>query len=284
MKANSPGNRGDPKNPAGGRSVRWRAPVSPEASASALANKAADDQVRLATRHLAPNDIEIWRASLDTQPPIVVEGLSRLLSVDEMERARRFFFERDRLRFVVGRGILRTLLGGYLGRAPHEIVFCYGPNEKPALATPDGAAPPIFFNVAHSEDLVLFAFTPAGEIGVDVERIREIPDWESIAEMSFSPQELARLRRCPEHRRRRDFFCTWTRQEALLKAAGVGLVGAAKCGADYRVHGLDVGTEFVGALAVAATAGEVLDFSSATTDRRSRIRTVEFGAPAADLT
>jgi 4'-phosphopantetheinyl transferase len=236
------------------------------------------------TRSLGPNEVEIWRARLDEHSASTIQRLSGLLSSDEVARAGRFFFDRDRQRFVVGRGILRTLLGGYLGRAPAEIVLSYGPNEKPALATPAGVPPPIFFNVAHSEGLALFAFTTAGEIGVDVERIREIPDWESVAEVSFSPQELARLRRCPEHRRQRDFFCTWTRQEALLKAAGVGLVGAAVCGGDYQVHALDVGADFVGALAVTAKAGRILDQISATTTSLTRIRAIEFGATAADIT
>ena len=158
---------------------------------------------------LTVDEIHVWRARLDAPAPEVVASLEALLSADERERARKFYFERDRRRFVVCRGILRTLLGSYLGRAPQEIAFHYGPNGKPRLEDS------IFFNLAHSEDLALLAFTRAGEVGVDVERIREMSDWPSIAELSFSPEERERLRACPAFRRREEFFHAWTRQEAL---------------------------------------------------------------------
>lgn len=172
--------------------------------------------------HLRAADVDIWRASLDEPPDDAVAFFRTLLSTDEEERARRFYFDRDRRRFVVGRGILRLLLARYLGCPVSEIAFRYGPNGKPLLPADDGNAP-IHFNVAHSESLALFAFARAGEIGVDLERVRDLPDWEYIASAYFSPREQARLRDCPADERRVEFFRAWTRQEAVLKANGLGL-------------------------------------------------------------
>jgi 4'-phosphopantetheinyl transferase len=177
---------------------------------------------RQTAHRLEAREIHVWRARLDAPAPEVVASLQRAISVDEMERARKFYFERDRRRFIVCRGILRRLLGSYLGRPPEEIAFRYGANGKPALSEGDGDGQ-LFFNLAHSDDLALFAFTRAGEIGIDVERIREMPDWQSIADLSFSPEERERLRACLPTRRREEFFHAWTRQEAILKAAGTGL-------------------------------------------------------------
>lgn len=202
---------------------------------------------------LEENEVHVWRATLDERPDDVVAALRALLSTDELERARKFYFERDRRRFVVCRGILRTLLGSYLDQSPEKIAFGYGPNDKPAVAT--GATRPLYFNLAHSDDLALYAFTRAGEIGIDVERIRDMPDWQSIAEVSFSPAELARLRRCAETRRREEFFRSWTRQEAILKAAGTGLGAATTRGRDFHVRPLDAGPGFAAAYAVARNAG-----------------------------
>lgn len=171
---------------------------------------------------LASDEIDVWSAQLDGHSPEALQRLEALLSPDEADRATRFYFERDRRRFVVARGVLRLLLARYTGRAPEAIALRYGPNGKPALMT-DGEAPAIHFNVTHSDGLGLYAFTRAGEVGIDLERIREMPDWESIAEISFSPQELAQLRTCPPERRRDEFFRAWTRQEAALKALGTGL-------------------------------------------------------------
>jgi 4'-phosphopantetheinyl transferase len=218
---------------------------------------------RAAALRLRPHDIDVWRAALDDQPAEVLQYLQTVISPDEAGRAHRFYFERDRRRFVIGRGILRLLLGRYLGREPGELVFRYGENGKPALATLNGGPPPLYFNVTHSEGLAVYAFTRAGEVGVDIERIRDIPELEQIAGSYFPPGELARILACPEERRRDEFFRAWTRQEAVLKATGVGLGGTGTAAAPLRsaeeppvsaagfcVHPLDPAPGFAGALAV----------------------------------
>ncbi len=226
----------------------------PRARPVAPADAKAEPQLRLPA-----DDVDVWRASLDDQPAEAVRLMHTLMSAGEVERARGFFFDRDRRRYIVGRGILRMLLGRYLGIAPHEVEFRYGPNGKPRLAGGTRAgvgAAPTFFNVAHSEGLALYAFTHVGEVGIDLELIRDLPDWEQVAEAAFSPHELALLRACPAERQREEFFRAWTRQEAVLKALGTGLGGATKPGNEsgFNVHPLDVGPGFAAALAVGPAA------------------------------
>ena len=205
---------------------------------------------------LRPTDVDVWRASLDDQPPEAMQMMQALISADEAERARRFYFERDRQRFIVGRGVLRLLLARYTGRAAKDIVFTYGPNGKPALATARGTPPPIFFNLAHSDGLALYAFTQVGEVGIDVERIRDLPEWEQVAASAFSAHELQRLYACPTERRREEFFRAWTRQEAILKALGTGLGATTASGASaeaaFSVHPLNPGPGYAAALAAGA--------------------------------
>ena len=211
---------------------------------------------------LRPADVDVWRAALDHQPDEVVQFLQGLLSPDESQRAAGFYFERDRRRFVVCRGILRILLSRYLGCAPQELAFCYGANGKPALAEPAAAIAegPLHFNVAHSEGAALFAFTRAGEVGIDVESMRDLPDWEQVAEAAFSPHELAQLRACPAECRRDEFFRAWTRQEAVLKALGIGLGAIAEVGAEsaFNVYPLEAGPGFAAALACSPAARKPL--------------------------
>ena len=168
---------------------------------------------------------------------------------------------------MVGRGILRALLGRYLDCDPAEIRFHYGPNGKPALVSP-ASADVLHFNLAHSDGLALYAFTRLGDVGIDVERIRDLPDWPHVAEAAFSPRELAQLKACPPERQREEFFRAWTRQEAVLKALGTGLGGSAATqhsdvsskrgdapvpeGA-FNVHPLNPAPGFAGALAAAPT-------------------------------
>jgi 4'-phosphopantetheinyl transferase len=171
---------------------------------------------------LPAGEIHVWAAALDP-PPAVAELLARSLAAEERQRAERFRFERHRRRYQVGRGALRALLGGYLGIAPGEVRFAYGPRGKPFLAEPAAAADGLFFNLSNSAELALVAFARGVEIGVDLEFNKPMPDLEKISERFFSASERAALRELPEDRKRDGFFNCWTRKEAYLKAVGEGL-------------------------------------------------------------
>lgn len=170
---------------------------------------------------LRGHDVEVWRAPLDEADDEAMVYLLHLLSSDEQDRARQFFFERDRRRFVISRGILRILLSRYASCQPAEIEFSYGPNGKPDMEVPDH--PRIHFNLAHSEGVAVYAFSLAGMVGIDLERIRDLPDWEYIADTCFSEDERKRVLDAEPSARQREFFQAWTRQEARLKARGLGL-------------------------------------------------------------
>lgn len=168
---------------------------------------------------LEPGTIHVWRASL-AQPDEVVGGLAPSLTDDECARAERFRFEYLRRRFVVGRGILRSLLAHYLSVAPADILFGYGHRGKPRLAH---VLPGLHFNMAHADDLALYAVSRDRELGVDVEPIRHLPDAQEVARQFFSAHEIAQLQSVSAAWWDTAFFCCWTRKEAYIKARGEGL-------------------------------------------------------------
>jgi 4'-phosphopantetheinyl transferase len=171
-----------------------------------------------APESLAADTLHVWVASLD-RPVAAVDQLRQLLASDERRRSDRFRFELDRARFIVGRGLLRILLGRYLAMAPSDVRFEYGVNDKPLLAHPGP-----WFNLSHSGPLALYAITEIGEVGVDVERLGG-PDLgrERIAERFFSQAEVAALRALPVRVQANAFLACWTRKEAFIKARGDGL-------------------------------------------------------------
>jgi 4'-phosphopantetheinyl transferase len=170
---------------------------------------------------LESDEVHVWRAALNLDTPRLTR-LERTLSEDEHARAERFHFPQDRQRFVAARGLLRTLLGRYLGGEPGQVLFCYGPQGKPALAGESGGET-LRFNVSHSGELVLYAVSRGRELGIDIERLR--PDFatEQIARRFFSAGEVAALQTLPAGEQRQAFFACWTRKEAYLKARGDGL-------------------------------------------------------------
>ncbi len=173
--------------------------------------------------NFAPTEgqIHVYQASLDLDPE-TLQNLEVTLSAEEKCRADRFIFPRDRDHFVAARGILRELLGLCLQRPPSEISFAFGPQGKPFLSAHNLKAP-LYFNTSHSHGLALYALSPTGELGIDLELLRSEVACEDIAERYFSKQELAELQALPESLRTEGFFLCWTRKEAYVKARGAGL-------------------------------------------------------------
>ena len=168
---------------------------------------------------LPENEVHVWCASLNLPP----DGLAKtieLLATDEVVRAARFRFKKDRDHFVIRRGLLRVILGCYLGIPPKKVEFTYNPFGKPAVSiNPEGFR----FNLCHSGGLALIAVTRRGEIGVDLERVRDDVEIDELSEGLFSEIEHDILRSLPPKVRLQAFFNCWTRKEAYLKARGEGL-------------------------------------------------------------
>ncbi len=170
---------------------------------------------------LGQDDVHVQIASLDCRQS-ERSLFESILAEDEIDRANRFYFHKDRERFIAGRGMLRLILSSYVGVPPGEIIFTYGRRGKPELRRQDGQ-PAIEFNLAHSEGTAIFAITQDRAVGIDIESVKYEFPVESVAERFFSEVEVAALRSLPEQVQTIAFFKCWTRKEAFIKALGDGL-------------------------------------------------------------
>jgi 4'-phosphopantetheinyl transferase len=170
---------------------------------------------------LADGRVGVWAACLN-QAACELERLWPLLSVDEKARAGRFHFEKDRRAYIIGRGTLRRLLGGYLELDPSQVQFEYAANGKPGLK-PGLDGLDLQFNLSHAGDLVLFAFCRRRRVGLDVEFLRPLQYEDHFAGQLFSRRESAVLRALSGSEKTRAFYQFWTAKEAYLKACGDGL-------------------------------------------------------------
>ncbi len=166
----------------------------------------------------------MWRASVAAFA-ITEPRLRILLDAAERERCEHFHFEADRARYAIAHGLLRLLVGHYVGIAAGALRFVEGEFGKPALA--EGTARPVSFNLSHSGDVVLIAIAHSGAVGVDVERWNDRLDTEllRLAEFAFSTAEQAAVRACDAIQRRAMFFDVWARKEAYIKARGHSVAG-----------------------------------------------------------
>ena len=196
--------------------------------------------------------VEIVASRLDLDPG-AVDALAGWLHDDECRRAGRFRLARDRRRYVVARGLLRTLLAARLGTHPRSVELCCGAHGKPRLA-PGSAAGDLRFNVSHTGDFALFAFSRGREVGVDVEAVVPMQDADAVARHFFPRGELRAYRALPPQDRERGFFTCWTRKEAYLKALGGGLQSSlSECDAPpgWRLSSFSPAPGHAAALAVA---------------------------------
>jgi 4'-phosphopantetheinyl transferase len=172
---------------------------------------------------LREDEIHVWCAALAD----FYSDLPRLqatLAPDERLRAGRLHSPDERDAFVVSRGILRQLLAQYLGRDAATVAITYGRFGKPEIAGLQGHLR-LYFNMSRSGALVVYAMTSAGPVGVDVERLRPVPELEYIASRFFLPREAGVLSTLPAEAQMEAFFAAWTCQEAFLKTTGDGLAG-----------------------------------------------------------
>ena len=172
---------------------------------------------------LAEGDVHVWCLFADRfDDPAVLARLADLMTPDERARQARFVRPRDRHLQLLARALVRVLFSAYTGEPPDAWRFGAGPHGKPFLAAP-ALAPPLAFNLSHTEGLVAAAFTVRNEVGVDVEDLDRRAPTLDVARRFFASAEVARLEAEPPDGRTEVFFAFWTLKEAYLKARGVGL-------------------------------------------------------------
>ena len=170
---------------------------------------------------LKVGQIHIWKACLNL-PENLVFFLKDFLSDEERRKADRFRFLHHQKQYIVFHGTFRKLLGGYLGVKEKDMVFESRPHGKPRIQkifNPED----IRFSMSRSSEIGVYAFTLKNEVGVDIEKMRPLPEIDSIVNEYFSDNEKHIYKEVKEKQKEEWFYTVWTRKEALIKAIGLGL-------------------------------------------------------------
>lgn len=167
---------------------------------------------------LLHSEVHVWVGSL-RKPKAAVESLSALLSEQELERSRSFYFEHLRERSVLSYAYARLIISRYAGVPPQDLRFGRGVRGKPFLLAPAD----LHFNISHSEELFACGVTRRCALGVDVESVRPLRDAGAIAARYFTEGEAREVLARAGDELHRAFFRCWTRKEAVIKATGEGL-------------------------------------------------------------
>jgi 4'-phosphopantetheinyl transferase len=166
---------------------------------------------------ISKNEIHVYKAFSETSENKLNYFLD-LLDTDEKNKADRFKFAKHRNNFISFRAYLRIILSEYLNTHPAKITFSYADKGKPFISDSE-----IKFNISHSDNFAVYAVTSQIEIGIDTEKIKELPDALSIAKNYFSEMEVKQFSEVNENNYKQAFYNCWTRKEAFIKAIGEGL-------------------------------------------------------------
>ena len=224
---------------------------------------------------MCSNTVNLHTINLDVSSAVRAK-CRQFLSEEEKCRADRFSRPMLSERWLVARAGLRDVLASYCCKAPDDLEFDYEQFGKPVLAKRHADAN-LHFNQSHSLNLAVVAITRTGPVGVDLEYVRTIRDWENVASRFFSRCENLQLSDVEESSRQEAFYCCWTRKEAVIKATGEGLSArldsfdvslapgvraevltdraARRGGGDWHLQHFDLANRFVGAVALRGSGG-----------------------------
>ena len=170
---------------------------------------------------LSIGEIHVWTAHLVDEHRATADLLA-ILSGEESAQAAQFSFERDRMRFIQAHGIVREILSNYLDADAATLVFARTHHGKPYLV-PRANGPHLEFSVSRSSDCCMLAVQLDHSIGIDVEKVRDLPQAIDIVQSYFTPVESKALSALRGAARRDAFFALWTHKEAMVKGLGISL-------------------------------------------------------------
>lgn len=176
---------------------------------------------------LGENDVHVWLLS---SASLIECGEALLDYLDEQEReqALSYFSTRERERFSLFRAAFRLVLGWYVPCDPRDVRLVRNRHGKPSqsLMVAEGdvmVRERVYFNLSHSHDWAVVAVSRAGELGVDIERIRLPKGVHTLLEHFFLANEAESVLQVSEALRAEVFCRLWTRKEAAVKSFGGSL-------------------------------------------------------------
>lgn len=146
------------------------------------------------------------------------EKCKAALSPSEHDRISFFKFSSVQNSFIISQGALRLILSEYLSIDAPKIQLGKHSKGKPFVV--DDTT--LRFNISNSGKYVVYAISRGNEVGIDIEKIRVLPDLDNLIETNFSCNERIFINGKKEEKQKR-FFKFWTVKEAYLKAIGEGM-------------------------------------------------------------
>lgn len=165
------------------------------------------------------DEIHVWSHTIHFDDPFLREA-PYLLSDDELTRANKYHFEKDKRVYESGHVFIRKILSHYTSIEASKLELSPVVNQKPILKE---APFKLHFNISHSGSKILVAVGFDSDVGIDVEKIIPDFDMDGFAEANYHANELSHFRSLKNNDETDYFYKIWTRKEAWLKLTGEGI-------------------------------------------------------------
>lgn len=142
-----------------------------------------------------------------------------LLDASENERIQKKRNADDRETLVLAYALHRLLLGQVMGSDAAAV-----PLWRDSSGCPRVDDDQVRTSLSHARGWVALAVSAAGPVGVDVEPLGRLGLLGGLEGQICHPSEAALLQGLPESAYKNALLAVWVRKEAVLKAAGIGLM------------------------------------------------------------
>jgi 4'-phosphopantetheinyl transferase len=176
------------------------------------------------TLPLTAAEIHLWLAFPDEIGDERLHSAYReMLDGAERKQEPRFYFPRDRRRYLVTRALVRTVLSRYVAVDPQEWIFSTNAYGRPYAVNAEARRASLSFNISHTHSLIVLGVTKSRALGVDVENVSAREASIDVADRYFAAPEVEVLNAAPAHEQQDRFYEYWTFKESYIKARGMGL-------------------------------------------------------------
>lgn len=149
-----------------------------------------------------------------------IQKYTYILDEDEIYQFTRYKVEKKKIEFLLGRILLKGVLGKILKKNANDISFTKNKYGKLFLKN-NSINSNIYFNLSHTDGMVVCGITKIGKIGIDVERTNK--DYLETMEMVFVSKEIDYVNSQDNVEKKKNaFYKIWTRKEAFMKLTGKG--------------------------------------------------------------
>ena len=169
------------------------------------------------TNLISTDTIHVWYSKIDKQSHFYKQ-LYTYLSKEELAKFQKLKLEKVKTRYIFSKGLTRYYLSKYTNKSPKDIVILHNEYGKPKCTLNK-----IEYNVSHSGNIIIHAFTKVNPIGIDIEYKKDINNYKTLAKRFFNEIEYNNIANTQINKQRDLFYKIWTAKESYIKFKGKGL-------------------------------------------------------------